>query len=76
MYSVGTETGKRKSTEAPEMECPCGAGLCIVLTANTAKNPGRQFYKCPASSEVRMWRHIELAENLSICSCILEESNL
>jgi hypothetical protein len=31
----------------PEKQCPCGMGLCLVLTANTQKNPGRKFYKCP-----------------------------
>ncbi|CAL5397523.1 unnamed protein product [Camellia sinensis] len=31
----------------PEKACPCGLGACIVLTANTEKNRGRQFYKCP-----------------------------
>lgn len=31
----------------PEKQCPCGMGPCLVLTANTQKNPGRKFYKCP-----------------------------
>ncbi|CAM6095472.1 unnamed protein product [Calypogeia fissa] len=30
-----------------ERLCPCGAGACAVLTANTEKNMGRNFYKCP-----------------------------
>eukprot|EP00873_Tetraselmis_striata_P003214 jgi/Tetstr1/423478/TSEL_014159.t1 len=44
---------KRKEPELeepqgePTMECPCGAGPCRVWTANTAANPGRQFFKCP-----------------------------
>lgn len=33
--------------DAPERNCSCGAGACIVLTANTEKNSGRRFYKCP-----------------------------
>ncbi|XP_024517845.1 DNA topoisomerase 3-alpha-like [Selaginella moellendorffii] len=28
--------------------CPCGAGMCVLRTSNTAKNPGRQFLTCPA----------------------------
>lgn len=31
----------------PEKSCPCGLGICTVLTANTEKNRGRKFYKCP-----------------------------
>lgn len=31
----------------PEKTCPCGSGTCLVLTANTEKNRGRKFYKCP-----------------------------
>lgn len=33
--------------------CPCGSGNCLVLTSNTAKNPGRKFYRCPLR-EVRV----------------------
>lgn len=33
--------------EVEEKACPCGAGSCLVLTSNTPRNPGRQFYKCP-----------------------------
>lgn len=32
----------------PDMPCPCGAGICIVLTSKTTKNPNRKFYRCPA----------------------------
>lgn len=31
----------------PEKNCPCGVGVCSILTSNTQKNPGRKFYKCP-----------------------------
>ncbi|KAL2620020.1 hypothetical protein R1flu_000225 [Riccia fluitans] len=34
-------------SDVPEKNCPCGAGPCVVLTANTEKNMGRRFYKCP-----------------------------
>ena len=33
--------------QVADKQCPCGAGMCEVLTANTEKNNGRQFYKCP-----------------------------
>ncbi|KAK9284951.1 hypothetical protein L1049_024133 [Liquidambar formosana] len=35
----------------PEKACPCGLGACLVLTANTEKNRGRKFYKCPLREE-------------------------
>lgn len=31
----------------PEKPCQCGSGVCLVLTANTERNKGRRFYKCP-----------------------------
>ncbi|XP_043703190.1 cold shock domain-containing protein 3-like [Telopea speciosissima] len=33
----------------PDLQCPCGAGSCLVLTAKTGKNVGQQFYRCPAN---------------------------
>ena len=35
----------------PSMACPCGGGMCSVLTARTERNMGRQFYKCPLGKE-------------------------
>ncbi|CAK7328421.1 unnamed protein product [Dovyalis caffra] len=32
----------------PELQCPCGAGSCLILTAKKGENIGKQFYKCPA----------------------------
>ena len=31
--------------QAPD--CPCGAGPADILTSRTAKNPNRQFFRCP-----------------------------
>ena len=31
----------------PSMACPCGGGMCNVLTAKTERNMGRKFFKCP-----------------------------
>ncbi|KAK6919789.1 Zinc finger, CCHC-type [Dillenia turbinata] len=31
--------------------CRCGNGLCLILTSNTPKNPGRKFFKCPLREE-------------------------
>ncbi|KAE8679707.1 hypothetical protein F3Y22_tig00111398pilonHSYRG00373 [Hibiscus syriacus] len=34
-----------------EKSCPCGSGTCLILTANTERNRGRMFYKCPLRQE-------------------------
>ncbi|KAJ8631442.1 hypothetical protein MRB53_024765 [Persea americana] len=34
-----------------EKPCSCGAGPCLVLTANTERNRGRKFYRCPVREE-------------------------
>ncbi|XP_055816975.1 uncharacterized protein LOC129886349 [Solanum dulcamara] len=39
------------SVSFPEKKCACGSGNCLVLTANTEKNRGRKFYKCPIRQE-------------------------
>lgn len=49
--------GKDADADKP---CPCGLGACLILTANTEKNRGRKFYKCP----VREVRHSLLSLNL------------
>ncbi|XP_038726085.1 DNA topoisomerase 3-alpha-like [Tripterygium wilfordii] len=35
----------------PDKNCPCGLGVCLVLTANTERNRGRKFYKCAVRQE-------------------------
>ncbi|XP_015068143.1 DNA topoisomerase 3-alpha-like [Solanum pennellii] len=39
------------SVSFPEKICACGMGSCLVLTANTEKNRGRKFYRCPMRQE-------------------------
>ncbi|KAL3349357.1 hypothetical protein AABB24_022473 [Solanum stoloniferum] len=39
------------SVSFPEKICACGMGSCLVLTANTEKNRGRKFYRCPIRQE-------------------------
>jgi len=39
----------------PEKSCPCGVGICLILTSNTPKNPGRKFYKCPNREVLNMF---------------------
>ncbi|CAH8392219.1 unnamed protein product [Eruca vesicaria subsp. sativa] len=46
--NYGSEAGEQ---DFPEKNCPCGNGVCSILTSNTQKNPGRKFYKCPNREE-------------------------
>ncbi|XP_010688797.2 uncharacterized protein LOC104902642 [Beta vulgaris subsp. vulgaris] len=34
-----------------EKACPCGLGNCLLLTANTERNRGRKFFRCPVRQE-------------------------
>ena len=43
----GNYVAAGSDSEIAEKSCPCGLGICLVLTANTEKNRGRKFYKCP-----------------------------
>ncbi|XP_057984044.1 uncharacterized protein LOC131168550 [Malania oleifera] len=38
-------------SETPVVQCPCGAGTCIVRISRTTRNPNRKFYACPSKSE-------------------------
>ncbi|XP_004305883.1 PREDICTED: uncharacterized protein LOC101307328 [Fragaria vesca subsp. vesca] len=49
----------------PEKACPCGSGTCAVLTANTEKNRGRKFYKCPLRQENGGCGFFEWCDNAS-----------
>lgn len=51
--------GGSDSSSYPGLQCPCGAGLCMILTAKTGNNIGQQFYRCPA--------------NQVMCFCILSK---
>jgi hypothetical protein len=43
-----TERGNfQEFGQQPELHCQCGGGICVVRTAKTEKNLGRQFFKCP-----------------------------
>ncbi|MCO5582364.1 hypothetical protein L7F22_036258 [Adiantum nelumboides] len=44
---------RHDQAQVPKRMCPCGAGVCKVLTAMTVKNAGRRFYKCPLTKTVR-----------------------
>ncbi|KAL6636795.1 hypothetical protein ACP70R_024367 [Stipagrostis hirtigluma subsp. patula] len=39
----------QSETSVADMLCPCGAGTCLIFTAKTGQNVGRQFYRCPAN---------------------------
>lgn len=45
--NANSSSSSSAAVAVDEKACPCGLGVCIVLTANTDKNRGRKFYKCP-----------------------------
>ncbi|KAG5539313.1 hypothetical protein RHGRI_019770 [Rhododendron griersonianum] len=49
--SSSNSRGPVNDPSVQEKACPCGLGTCLVLTANTEKNRGRKFYKCPVREE-------------------------
>ena len=44
------EDGEGAREDPPAPQC-CGKGLAVLRTSNTPKNPGRQFWCCPAPKE-------------------------
>lgn len=62
-------SGSKESDDGssvPVRNCPCGAGACRVLTANTEKNAGRQFYRCPLRQEEGQCSFFEWCDAASI----------
>lgn len=47
------------SVSFPEKTCACGSGNCLVLTANTEKNRGRKFYKCPIRQVLPLQHNVQ-----------------
>ncbi|CAL1371771.1 unnamed protein product [Linum trigynum] len=45
------DRSERQQPSVSEKDCPCGQGACVVFTANTERNRGRQFYRCPLRQE-------------------------
>ncbi|XP_055804728.1 uncharacterized protein LOC129873624 [Solanum dulcamara] len=69
---VGVD-GKKFRRSLP---CRCGAGSCKLFTSNTLKNPGRNFYRCPANDKSKCqffkWAdEVNLDEfiNVPLCRC-------
>lgn len=52
-----------------EKACPCGLGVCIVLTANTERNRGRKFYKCPVRQVMRLTCYLFFTQLILVCEC-------
>ncbi|XP_038903890.1 cold shock domain-containing protein 3-like [Benincasa hispida] len=47
MMNYGSQN-RASSSSFSDIQCPCGAGSCIILTAKTGENVGQQFYRCPS----------------------------
>ncbi|KAI3979217.1 hypothetical protein MKX01_017042 [Papaver californicum] len=66
--AIGTGVGRENNytnDNLVEKSCPCGSGICLILTANTMKNSGRKFYKCPVRQENGGCEFFEWCDNLS-----------
>ncbi|XP_056171081.1 uncharacterized protein LOC115667483 [Syzygium oleosum] len=61
----GAPVGGGAQSSEPQKACPCGLGDCLVLTANTEKNRGRRFYKCPVREENGGCGFFEWCDNAS-----------
>lgn len=57
--------GSGGGSDVAEKMCGCGLGACLVLTANTEKNRGRRFYRCPARQENGGCGFFEWCDNAS-----------
>ncbi|KAK8968239.1 hypothetical protein KSP40_PGU017443 [Platanthera guangdongensis] len=73
----GAQAGSADHTDglAPSMPCLCGAGTCLVLTSNTAKNPGRLFYRCPLKAENGGCNYFEWCDSPSSGITVYGQSN-
>ncbi|KAJ8747803.1 hypothetical protein K2173_006970 [Erythroxylum novogranatense] len=52
-------------SSVPEKKCACGLGSCVVFTANTERNRGRKFYRCPVRQENGGCGFFEWCDNAS-----------
>ncbi|CAN0923868.1 CCHC-type zinc finger nucleic acid binding protein [Linum grandiflorum] len=56
---------ERQQPSISEKDCPCGQGACVVFTANTERNRGRQFFRCPVRQENGGCGFFEWCDNAS-----------
>lgn len=49
----GSFNSSGNDVSVAEKACPYGSGVCLVLTANTERNRGRKFYRCPVRQVMR-----------------------
>lgn len=74
----GSFSASGNDSSVAEKACPCGLGICFVLTANTERNRGRKFYKCPVRQVMRLCSFIitfffnSLLFSLSLLSPLLK----
>ncbi|KAL9244268.1 hypothetical protein vseg_018064 [Gypsophila vaccaria] len=50
-YNISTSAPATGEGSEVSKECACGLGTCLVLTANTERNRGRKFFRCPVRQE-------------------------
>ncbi|GAB2215239.1 hypothetical protein Droror1_Dr00019620 [Drosera rotundifolia] len=69
----GGKGADRSGVDVAEKECRCGVGVCSVLTANTERNRGRKFYKCPVREENGGCGFFEWCDKASATNTSFEE---
>lgn len=70
--SGGSFSASGNDTSVAEKSCPCGMGVCVVLTANTERNRGRKFYKCPVRQVGRLRSFFTILSSSSPMVAIVE----
>ncbi|CDP16752.1 unnamed protein product [Coffea canephora] len=69
-------TSRRMTSSSGSVLCVCGAGVCLLLTSKSQANPGRSYYRCPASNRgcgffrwLDQVRPDQLIFNIPQCGC-------
>ncbi|XP_006287906.2 uncharacterized protein LOC17882559 [Capsella rubella] len=47
---------KKADDTPPRIHCPCGGGVCYFKVSTTRENPGKKFYKCPATQSCNFFK--------------------
>ncbi|KAE8649235.1 hypothetical protein Csa_015059 [Cucumis sativus] len=66
----GSFSSSGNDMSVPDKACPCGSGICSVLTANTERNRGRKFYKCPVRQENGGCGFFEWCDSASVANVV------
>lgn len=63
--SPSSSSGAINDADLPEIQCPCGAGRCLILVSKKPSNPDRKFYRCPYTRSPRDCSFFKWCDTLS-----------